>query len=555
MGAVAVLYTLTTGGDLKRDLPNLATGLDKVAAGARAARDQVLELGSRGNERLGQLKERALAGAEGAKAIAEGFKKAMEAVHGLLSANDEYAQSTVRLGNELDNLKTKLADAIGPTVAGWVDSFTVGLVYLATLVSGTVRPAFETLAKVVSGFFEAATKGFEVWGKLARGDFAGARQAIAEQRSQLEGLLDTLKTGWEDVQEANKAAIEEARKAWEKQVDGVRDLTKDERDKAFEAFKGTPGGQTLTAIEAARQSGRTSDFFSSGESLDELQAGFDLWVFWQNEVVGALQEAADKTQVASDELQQSLKDLASGMRGSSTGLLQGFNTGMAALNTGSISGVLSTAGAGDPLTMAIMGAIDLIKDPSTLVGLFTEVLETYMDLDQWVVDFAETASTEIIAALPDLIAGFATIGPALAVALVESAPVLFESLIAALRELPFAFAQALLDILPNFGNLKETVGDAFSVGGKFATYAGVGGTRILGVKIPTFHEGGVMPHDGLANLERGERVLTREEARNYHSQMGGFHFYGIQDLRQLSEQVQAAVGPYGLNLSLTPRAG
>lgn len=64
--------------------------------------------------------------------------------------------------------------------------------------------------------------------------------------------------------------------------------------------------------------------------------------------------------------------------------------------------------------------------------------------------------------------------------------------------------------------------------------------------VPTFHGGGVMPYDGLANLRRGEVILTPEQARG----MGGpvIHIsiqgpvYGIDDLdRRITTSVRRAM--------------
>lgn len=64
--------------------------------------------------------------------------------------------------------------------------------------------------------------------------------------------------------------------------------------------------------------------------------------------------------------------------------------------------------------------------------------------------------------------------------------------------------------------------------------------------------------DEMALLHRGERVLTREENRQY-SMRGGrsggaptIHVHNVKHAREFADRLQRELGPYGLNLSITP---
>src|SRR5690606_24274070 len=65
--------------------------------------------------------------------------------------------------------------------------------------------------------------------------------------------------------------------------------------------------------------------------------------------------------------------------------------------------------------------------------------------------------------------------------------------------------------------------------------------------VPTFHTGGVMPYDGLANLRRGEIILTPEQARALGGGGGDVHLhfhgpvYGLDDFNRRVEDAAMAL--------------
>src|SRR5690606_32363195 len=80
--------------------------------------------------------------------------------------------------------------------------------------------------------------------------------------------------------------------------------------------------------------------------------------------------------------------------------------------------------------------------------------------------------------------------------------------------------------------------------------------------VPTFHTGGVMPYDGLANLRRGEIILTPEQARALGSDGGDVHLhfhgpvYGLDDFnRRVEDAAMALQRRDGLRRFGNPMAG
>ena len=246
--------------------------------------------------------------------------------------------------------------------------------------------------------------------------------------------------------------------------------------------------------------------------------------------------------------------------------LAGLQTGLAGIKTGSVSGVIGMAGGiADPVTAAIMEIIGLLKDPSALMSIFDEVFDLYMNLDEWVRAFADTLIPGMIRAIPEMMAAFTLLGPAVASALVGAAPQLFAAVIEAILSTPLVFARHVAGFLSQLAddlnpfNEGINVSSPFGRGGALATHFGKGKDSFLGIGLglPTFHEGGIMPWDGLAMLRRGEQVLTSDQqlVRNNNTSVGAvnIHLHGVQDTRRLAEELQNMQGPYGYNLSLTPR--
>jgi hypothetical protein len=116
-----------------------------------------------------------------------------------------------------------------------------------------------------------------------------------------------------------------------------------------------------------------------------------------------------------------------------------------------------------------------------------------------------------------------------------------------------------LDILNPF-NDKNGPGSVFGRGGALATHFGEGPDSFLGIgggggSIGSFASGGVFHSDGLAFVHKGEVVLNQEQQRAASTTIGTIHIHmhGVNDVRRLAEELQNALGPYGINLSLSPR--
>lgn len=514
MGAVQVLYTLSTGGDLKSALPGLASGLDKVRDEAVKAKNAVADMGTKGREAINSFGEGIGEKAENMMAFGEMVKGAVEAVNGLLEANDDYARSVAGLSSEFAKLKEGVADAIGPSVGKFIDAFTLGLVYLGNLIPDVLGTAFgfvqDGLKDLVIFVQEVVHQLGYIWEAFKSGTEINFDQVLMDLQGANALLVIDFQTAVDDMAKAQADALEAARQAWLSQS----------------KIPTSPGGSSTAALAA------------TGSSIDEQRANMMLGHSPSN----APDAAAAETTAAVEELTTAVKG-------------QGLENAQALAGavTGGLSSIMS-AFAGGPVTALIEGILQILQDPTILQGLFENVLDIYTNLDTMILGVLEGVLPEIIEAIPDLIAGFATIGPAVAVALVEAAPEILASLILAIVELPIAFALAIADLFG--GAIEAIVGLAKAFGGDGILGTNLGADadtkRILGVKVPFLDGGGTITRDGLAYVHKGERVVPA--GSSYNSSIGAINLYGVNDMRRFAEELQSKLGGYGLNLSLTPHA-
>lgn len=77
------------------------------------------------------------------------------------------------------------------------------------------------------------------------------------------------------------------------------------------------------------------------------------------------------------------------------------------------------------------------------------------------------------------------------------------------------FIKGIVDwVTEQWNNVAKAIDDAISKL-KFWENKGPAATNTGGKWLPWFQHGGVMPYSGIAHLEAGERVLTRDESQNY----------------------------------------
>lgn len=589
---VQILYVLDMKGNIKQALADVQDGLKRVGAES----DRLRDIGSNGAELFGEFfgewieSAYQLADATGELATAVGgftgiaigaatatAVVAAGAVFAAKSTKDwldevvelrkqlvqqsvltkdeaknieEYEKASKRLTAQLNLLQVELGNELAPTFTYYLDVLVGGISKVDQMVSS------------FGGLEEALRKQGEDWKQLAdiidynkgaADDFlavmkvisTGGGSLVADWASGLMGSTD-------DLAAAGRATQSDV--PWEGSVYGPTP----------EQLLGIDQDRFDRAVEKALEKRQGTEFgFGVPGSVEEMEASIEFARYWQAEVVPALQQIAGDTQVASDDLQVAWRDLLASIEGTGPSFLQTAQGITSGLGTGSVSGFLGATGvAVDPVSALVLELIGLIKDPSALFELFGEVFDLYMNLDEWVGALTTGLIEQIISNLPEMAAAFTVLGPAVALALVDAAPALFAAVIDALFELPSAFADAIARTLVQGADALNPFNDdvklsnPFARGGALATHFGEGSDSFLGFNIGTFASGGAFHTDGLAYVHGGEVLLNRDQQR---SVMGGgtthvtVNMYGVQDMDRFVEDLQNKLGPYGFNLSLSPR--
>lgn len=592
---VNVLYILDLKGSLKQGLDDIGVGLLKAATQADKFKDIgekgaavlggtfadlsdiVLDMGSEVAEvatSLGGLTGATVGVAGGlailtgaavlvTKATKEWLDESVElrkelVQQGVLTKQDaaglvEYGDASKRLTTQLSLLQVEIANELAPAMEYFLDILTGGV--------SKVRD-FVDLYQEFDGIEAEVRKLGDGWSQLA--DIIDYNVGVAED---FWAIMKVISTGGGSLVIDKVSAMMGGGGPEELAAAGRATQS----DVAYTGSIYGPTPEQLLAIDQARfdaqkkaaAEGRSAGIFEGGGSVAELEASIEFARYWQAEVIPALNQIADDTQIASDDLQASWRDMLASIEATGPSFLetaQGITTG---LGTGSVSGFLGATGvAVDPVSALVMELIGLIKDPSALFELFGEVFDTYMNLDDWVSSLVTGLIDNIIANLPEMAAAFTVLGPAVALALVDAAPALFAAVIDALFELPSAFADAIARTIVQAGdafnpfNDDVNISNPFARGGALATHFGEGSDSFLGFNIGTFASGGMFHSDGLAYVHGGEVLLNRDQQR---SVMGGgtthvtVNMYGVQDMDRFVEDLQNRLGPYGFNLALTPR--
>lgn len=164
-----------------------------------------------------------------------------------------------------------------------------------------------------------------------------------------------------------------------------------------------------------------------------------------------------------------------------------------------------------------------------------------------------------IRAMPEIVSQFIYLAPAIVWELVRASPIILGAMIEAILQLPAEFVRQFKEAF-NLDNMLNAFKGVFGKNGTVATSArsliDLKGEdkSIFGVKIPSFDTGGMVAQTGLVYAHKGERVLNRQETRNYNGgSVGAINVYSTADARAIAEELRNKLGPYGLNLSLAPR--
>lgn len=500
--SVTVVYTLSAGGDLDRELPSLTVELKDLREEAKKTQDAVKDLGDKGGQSFGDF-------AQGAQATAEIVASIGGAIHEVLKSNDRYANSIAHLADEFGRMGERVADAIGPKVADLVDEIGLRFVFLGNLIPNEMSVAYQFMQdglRDVVTFTEEVIRQLQyMWGQFRSGQTINLDQVLMDlQGANALLVIDTLD------------AIDKIKAGWDDAADAMRDAYK--RQKV--------------------------DIVSEGKAPEPppVASGPD---YEGRRNMEQAHRAPFEEKTESEEVAEAVKT-------------SGAETAAAVVDAigGGLSGVMESF-AGGPITLLIEGVLDILRDPTILTGLFMDVLDIYTNLDDMIAGVLGSVLPNLIDdGLPKLIAGFATLGPAVAVALVEAAPDLFAAVIVALLELPDAFADAMKEL---FKDIEHAVTEPFSKGGVFETHIGKGPDTFLGIPLSKRHEGGLISTEGLYHLRPQERVLAPSQQRTSHSSqsltIGAIHMHGVQDVPAMVEAIRRELGPYAAGLKLSPFAG
>ncbi len=534
MAAATVLYVLNLGGNIDRAISATSAKLQKLQGVAKDVKSAVASMGSGARAGLNGLSDGAGAAAEGAGKAAAAFALLGAGMHVVLQSNAAYEQSTARLIIAAQKLGRQIADAIGPTVGKMIDSFTIGLTYIGTLVIESVVPAFETMGKVLSKFTSMVVAGGKIWFKVLTGDFSGAKETIEQQQQLLLGLVADVKTGYAEMGDARDKAFDAAFAAWRKQVDGIKDVVNEIKVK-YQDIVSTIGG--------VRPGSWNQD--NNGQFKESA-------VPQMGNVVTSSIGTRDVVEVPEMETEQ--KNTTSAVTGV-LGAVQGGTTAM-----------LAMAG---PWGAAIAAIFEIL---SNIDGIVEGIQNSVTDMIVGLADRLDRVVTELAISLekmlPKLVSSLVLLIPRLIVSIIKSAPAIFaEALRAAFalpgmiiegfadlfRDLPREFAQAVGEAIKDIGTIfrgKEGRFLGTSLGAKAEE------KRLFGIKVPFLDKGGHITQDGLAYVHKGEDVVPRGRSQGGSGGRANItiNVYGTQDADAFVRQVQRKLGNYGVGLSLDPRS-
>lgn len=223
----------------------------------------------------------------------------------------------------------------------------------------------------------------------------------------------------------------------------------------------------------------------------------------------------------------------------------------------------SVVGLLNPLRLVADGMSALVDEIFSIDDMFNNALDQglrlFADLPDEIFNIAGLLIPRFIRALPELASNFILLAPAIVWELVKAAPIFLSSIIEAMLQLPGEFVKQFIDAF-KLGELLDILKGTFGKAGTIVNSAkgliDLKGDekRLFGIKLPSFDTGGMVGRDGLAYLHAGERVLNRSETRNYNGgSVGAINVFGVADARSIAEDLRNKLGPYGLNLSLSPR--
>lgn len=465
----------------------------------------------------------------------------------------EYERAMSRLSVSTDKLRVEMADKLAPAFQELIDAAT-GFVRVLGDINGSANTARGSISNLL------ATAGQSIGG-FAGTQLIGASAAIkglSVRGSTTE--VDWSKYGPQKPSESVLDKIEQTRQLGampEYDPTAVGNLRKQQNE--------TNARKAEAELMALIQEAIAADQQELAVKRQRLEAEIALYDLSQAQYREA-QAFQSETEAIVRQMEAATADFE--RRQASSGM--SMSGGLA----GTVSSMTGGAVSLGPIGIVVGLFNGLVDELFNLPDLLGKTLESGIKLftqtDELVKGLVGQLIPAFIRAMPEIIAGFVTFVPQIAAELIQAAPIIMSAVVEAILQLPLEIAKAFVGIF-DFGRLGETLG---GVGQMFGIGKGNGGVlnavgrltgtdlatkgekRLFGVKLPSFDTGGMVAKSGLAQVHAGERVLTRQETRNYSGgSVGTINVFGVADARTIAEDLRNKLGPYGLGLTLTPRTG
>lgn len=541
MATATVLFVMRAGGDLASKLPSMSAQVQKLGQAALATKAAVVSMASSARSGFNDAAEGAKNAGEGAAKAGAAFAIAGLAVHTLLKDQQDYQQASARLISTVKDLGKTISEALGPSVADFLDRFTVGLSYIGTLATGVIGPAFTVLAQLFGKFSERVVESLKAWKMIMTGDFSGAADVLAGHANAMQEIVDIAKSGFAEIGEVQRKAFDAAFATWKKQVDGVSDLV----GKAGQSY-----ADVVQPISGLRPGpgGAFSTDVPMGQVVGSGFTGIN-----QGGGVGALEDI-NLTQQQEFGL---LNDTASAIESGIGGVL-----GMIPVFGGFLEGIWGFLKDFGGISMNIV---------DELIGFVTGLADQFETI---IVD----VPVKLIDAMPDMIASIVALIPRIILDIIASGPRIFAAIVQAIIELPAtigrefvaAFEQLALDIkealnfVPGSKNTQENA--AGQVAGLTSSAHGANMAAIQEMaeqasrRAPRALGGGLVAQPGLAMVHRGEVIqrandVRRGAAGGTQISIGTIVMQGVQDMDGFIREMRKRFGPYGVGLTLDPLRG
>lgn len=471
-----------------------------------------------------------LSGMDDFKATLEILTGAIEITHNLLASNKKYDHSVRRAKEALTNLGDQIANYVGPTVATWIDNFTLGLTYIVEIIKQSVIPAIDIINETFIRSIDLAKRTVEILVLFAANEFEKAGEKVAEHYAkQVEGRKVVLSK----IADLTKIHVKGMEIAYKQYLKNVND-----------EYKKTDA--EIAAIEKAAEE----------RSKKALQA--QQLVVAGRQTAASLGQAADSLGATQTRLQELKVELPA-------------NTATDALNaaSGGLGSVL--AAAGGPIGAAVAAALPILQDPSGfLQNIFDEIWNIAANLPDLIGIALSKTIPSMIRLLPTLITNLMKLAPAIILELVKALPLLMLSIVEALVTfLPTMMKHFVILIKSIPKEIGKAVGDAVSrlltgpltnKEGKFIFGTNLGREaetkRILGVKLPSLDTGGTVTQSGLVMAHRGEHYGGVSSGRSTGMQTTNNSFGNIiiqsNNVDDIFRRFRQLQGSFGTGVLSTP---